>query len=344
MFKTFTIDPTPLKDQILKMIESCMEAALQQTKAVLDGVPQSPPPSIKVVHKELTGLRDQIMANAALLLPILRPETNTAASGRNMAMPELYVITSGVEPSLRALVVYGYHGDVNMTKFMYGDKASTATEALENLLAVTMALTYQEFDDKNYDEAFAVSVKGGGYITAAPKASPIMREDALFWGSSTVPSPEFPTNASFRSVDSSESESERIYLDMRSASAHASANHLGVSDPSVTGSFRSNSSTHLTGGGMDVTFRTVSSFDGNAINGGTHMNGAGSTPCFDDSYFNGTGVNGAFKQQYGFHGDGISVKRSSKRDDSFQGNAAFCGNNIRMYDGSDGNVKMKGWQ
>ena len=61
MFKVFTIDPTPLKEQLVKMIEGCMEAALKQTKEVLDGVPQrSPQQPVKAGLEDIAGMREQI--------------------------------------------------------------------------------------------------------------------------------------------------------------------------------------------------------------------------------------------------------------------------------------------
>ena len=47
----------------MKMIESCMEVALKQTKEVLEGVPQTP--SVKIIQ-ELAGLREQIKGMEAL--------------------------------------------------------------------------------------------------------------------------------------------------------------------------------------------------------------------------------------------------------------------------------------
>ena len=61
-----------------------------------------------------------------------------ATSYCNNVLPKLHVVMSGVGTSSTAAVMYGYHGDAKMTVFIYGDKASTNTRALEKLLNVTM--------------------------------------------------------------------------------------------------------------------------------------------------------------------------------------------------------------
>ena len=72
-----------------------------------------------------------------MLLPILRPETATGIR-RAAAAPEVHVLVSGEETLFKASVMYGNQGNAQMTMFIYGNKASTASRALEKLMGVTM--------------------------------------------------------------------------------------------------------------------------------------------------------------------------------------------------------------
>ncbi|KAK4550625.1 hypothetical protein LTR36_000204 [Oleoguttula mirabilis] len=311
MFRVFTIDPSPIKEQLIAMMESCMEAARKQTKAAVEDIPQAP--AVTVSGNEIAGLREQILTNATLLLPILQPEAMvalTTSSRYATSIPKLYVVISGAAPSIRAYVMHGKDASAKKTKFIFADKGVTATEALDKLFAVTTRLVETHIlDDKNIRTGFAVNIGGGGYITNAPQSSPIAPEDVVFWGSSAEPSPTLPAHISLKS-NASSSGGEHI--------------HLGVKNPSVNGSFNMDGSSQgHSGTPMNGSFGHGNGSNGN---GSFYANGLGVNSSFgtdDGHHATGAGANGSFVFDHGLHASAAGVNRSFKKSDSFQSNGSF---------------------
>ncbi|KAK5120071.1 hypothetical protein LTR85_006552 [Meristemomyces frigidus] len=314
MFRIFTIDPTPIKDQLIGMMEDCMAAARKQTKAAVEEIPLAP--AVTVINKDIAGLREQILANATILLPILQPEAigaSTTSSSGSSVTPKLHVLVSGAAPSIRAYVVHGHDASRAKTKFIFGDKANTASEALEILLDATMRLAHLHAE---YDTAgYAVSVGGGGYVTHELKGSPTASEDVVFWGGSAEPSPILPGNVSFKSNGSS-SGSERIYL--------------SVKNPSVNGSFNQNGSAQDQG-----SIRGNRTSPNGSVNSTSGANGNGNSK--GSFYANGLGVNSSFGTNNGSaqglasdrgNGNGINPNGSFDKTSGSNGNGSFYANGL----------------
>ncbi|KAI7309339.1 hypothetical protein KC315_g13041 [Hortaea werneckii] len=179
---TFAFDLSPLKDQLVLIMKDCMKVARSEmTRAVDDPQIRSP----KSNDEHMSFLRDQILENATVLLPIIDPEAMNHCKGK----PEFYLIVCGVSPRIKASVLYGHPSDKKKVELVYSNGSSTPISALKKLLDVTMQLVQTHiFDAKNLEDGFAVKTAGGGYMKRE-YTSPDALRDAVFWGKSPDPSP-----------------------------------------------------------------------------------------------------------------------------------------------------------
>ena len=148
----------------------------------------------------------------------------------------------------------------------------------------------------------------------------------------------FPTNASFGSYYSTDSDSERVYLSLRRTCGESDFPDPAPAIPSATGSFYGNSGI---GTGMGTNYSSVRGPDGTysirASPGSSipwYMVGAG-------SYANVAGSNGASSQHRGVYNDGVGIKASSVSVDEVQDKSGLCSDNVRVYEKSSGNVQMR---
>lgn len=248
-------------------------------------------------------------ANATLLLPVLQPEamiTSVTAGRTTLSLPKLHVIVSGSMSSARALVMHGRDATSKKTKFLFADKGANATEALENLLDVTMHLIRtNSLDDTCVPGAVAVKAAGGGYISL-PKASPSSAEDVMFWGNSAETSPIFPTNVSFKSTASSNN-SDHVYLNVNNPGANVPAYQIiGLQGAQGAGSVLAN------GTSPNGSFAKTngSNANGNPCPTGLGVNsmyGTNNGPPFmmgGRAYVIDAGVNGSFGKNESFQSNG----------------------------------------
>ncbi|KAI7232587.1 hypothetical protein KC330_g5840 [Hortaea werneckii] len=179
---TFAFDLSPLKDQLVSIMKDCMKVARSEmTRAVDDPQIRSP----KSNDEHMSFLRDQILENATVLLPIIDPEAMNHCKGR----PEFYLIVCGVSPRIKASVLYGHPSDKKKVELVYSNGSSTPISALKKLLDVTMQLVQTHvFDAKNLEDGFAVKIASGGYMKREYN-SPDSLGDAVFWGKSPDPTP-----------------------------------------------------------------------------------------------------------------------------------------------------------
>ncbi|KAI6805640.1 hypothetical protein KC332_g13546 [Hortaea werneckii] len=179
---TFAFDLSPLKDQLVSIMKDCMKVARSEmTRAVDDPQIRSP----KSNEEHMSFLRDQILENATVLLPIIDSEAMNQCKGK----PEFYLIVCGVSPRIKASVLYGHPADKKKVELVYSNGSSTPISALKKLLDVTMQLVQTHvFDAKNLEDGFAVKIAGGGYFKREYN-SPDALGDAIFWGKSPDPSP-----------------------------------------------------------------------------------------------------------------------------------------------------------
>ncbi|RMY60786.1 hypothetical protein D0863_11487 [Hortaea werneckii] len=202
---TFAFDLSPLKEQLVQIMKDCMKVARSEmTRAVDDPQIRSP----KSNDEHMSFLRDQILDNATVLLPIIDPEAINHLKGK----PEFYLIVCGVSPRIKASVLYGHPADKKKVELVYSNGSSTPISALKKLLDVTMQLVQTHvFEAKNLEDGFAVKIAGGGYMRRE-YTSPDALGDAMFWGVSPEPSilPGFD-NRSFTRPTTSEEKGSKIY-------------------------------------------------------------------------------------------------------------------------------------
>ncbi|TKA65447.1 hypothetical protein B0A55_10329 [Friedmanniomyces simplex] len=194
MAPTFTIDLSAISAQLTALLKSCMEKASESIKAEAKNERAL---TTKLEGSDIEGLREQILANATILLPLLRPDaiTITTINGRSHhSHPKLHVIVSG-QPSgdkafVQAYVVYDQDASPKKAKLLYTEEASaTAAGALQKLLGVSAQLIERNLFDNTLHliEGHAVAVTGGGWCSPDGQHSPIiLPSDFHFWNKSNA--------------------------------------------------------------------------------------------------------------------------------------------------------------
>ncbi|KAI7348353.1 hypothetical protein D0864_12784 [Hortaea werneckii] len=224
---TFAFDLSPLKEQLVQIMKDCMKVARSEmTRAVDDPQIRSP----KSNDEHMSFLRDQILENATVLLPIIDPEAINHLKGK----PEFYLIVCGVSPRIKASVLYGHPADKKKVELVYSNGSSTPISALKKLLDVTMQLVQTHvFEAKNLEDGFAVKIAGGGYMRRE-YTSPDALGDAMFWGVSPEPGilPGFD-NRSFTRPTTSEEKGSKIYGAAPKGEGLGVSGHYDIDSPFV---------------------------------------------------------------------------------------------------------------
>ncbi|KAK4962423.1 hypothetical protein LTR10_000049 [Elasticomyces elasticus] len=206
MVSTLTIDVTSVGSQLVAVIKSCLNSVREDIKEEIE---HERAPVTKAEAGNIEGLREQILANATVLLPTLRPDavTTTTVNGhRQTELPKLHVIVSGQpngqEASTQAYVLYDQDDSHKKVKFLYTEDPSiTAAEALHKLLGVSAQLIERNLfaTGLNLTEGTAVTVTGGGWCSPGGQHSPVAETDFKFWNQKSElgsPNTSFSTDSS----------------------------------------------------------------------------------------------------------------------------------------------------
>ncbi|KAK3113484.1 hypothetical protein LTR53_009197 [Teratosphaeriaceae sp. CCFEE 6253] len=188
MTPTLHIDLASVSTQLTDLLKQCVQTTCETVKAAVQNEVAL---AKKAERNDIEGL-----PNAAVLLPLLRPDATSVAvidGVRQESAPKLHVIVSSKptddQPSMRAFVVFVQPGTQAMVKFIFADKpADTAAEALQKLLIVTSELVERAIvsDGGAIIEGRPVAISGGGWCSAAPSHIPaFVNEDKKYWGKSS---------------------------------------------------------------------------------------------------------------------------------------------------------------
>ncbi|KAK3615548.1 hypothetical protein LTR56_016975 [Elasticomyces elasticus] len=206
MVPTLTIDVTSVCSQLAATIKSCLNSVREDIKEEIE---HERAPVTKAEAGNIEGLREQILANATVLLTMLRPDavTKTTVNGHLLTeLPKLHVIVSGQpngqEAFTKAYVLYDQDDSPKKAKFLYTDDPSiTVAEALHKLLGVSAQLIERNLfaTGLNLTEGTAIAVTGGGWCSPGGQHSPVAETDFKFWNQksdSGSPTTSFSTDSS----------------------------------------------------------------------------------------------------------------------------------------------------
>ncbi|KAK0251359.1 hypothetical protein LTR91_014911 [Friedmanniomyces endolithicus] len=229
MAPTLAFDLSAISAQLTALLQSCIEKVCESVKAEADSERAL---RIKAEGNDIEGLREQILANATILLPLLRPDaimTITVNGKREAFQPKLHVIVSG-QPNgkdayTQAYVVYDQDGTSKKAKFLYTKETSvTAAGALQKLLGVSAQLIEQNLFGNTFNLAAGhpMPVTGGGWCSPGGQHSPlILPSDLKFWGKSMDSAPSTPGLSSAASSPNPSFNSDSSFGSSGSAYAEA---------------------------------------------------------------------------------------------------------------------------
>ncbi|KAK1086365.1 hypothetical protein LTR33_001601 [Friedmanniomyces endolithicus] len=226
---TLAFDLSSISAQLTALLKSCIDKVCEAAKVEADNERAL---AIKVEGNDIEGLREQILANATILLPLLRPDaimTITVNGRREAFQPKLHVIVSGhssdEEAYTQAYVVYDQDGTPKKAKFLYTQEPSvTAAGALQKLLNVSAQLVELNFFGNilNLTEGHPMPVTGGGWCSPGGQHTRlILPTDLKFWGKKMDSAPNTPGLSSAESSPNPSLNSDTSFGSSGSAYAEA---------------------------------------------------------------------------------------------------------------------------